>query len=783
MGYKEELARQLNEEFEAEEKRLGVLVKIKNLMKFYNENQIPINRVSLLTQGGHPADPAELILYNQFQEQYVDLEAFAQTYPNVPPMITQLFKENDGVGFALGIKQMYPDLDEITDEANFITSGRVQYEVRVPGGATTSGDISFVMTNKGIDKEVIRQTNQGVETTVTILWAWDSYQITDVVRERAGGEPVYYFNYVYNGDVFAGKTIEQMRDAMAPTACRAIGVAKTVFGGLVMEYVKKYIPVIHEFEGKCGFTMDGWRLPDKHHLRFLPGVQDQVKAEISKMARMVVHDHEAKEMMKALYEAVSLKHKDILFAWGMAAPYFHALIGYTNIMPVLSLGSAIGNTGKTPAAEIITTLWWNNLPHGYLSADQFNSEARAQQYLSASTFPVCVDECADLRDNLTQLIKSHVTGEQDYTRLRQDSSVAFNRTLLAPVVLTWNKRPVLMDDFNFLLRTIHVPVDETPTKDDVDRFLKARTIIPRGYLGRYVYKMTEDWDGDYVTQRLEGTPWLDVEGRPRSRWIGRLLNFGADLFKELFDITLDLAHVPALIAQTMAMHTDNEAALMVFQFVDGRDDKLVTIWDPESKCNLQEPRFQPQRKWIQTPTRRVSNRVNNGYVYTTDNLNDLRRRANRPDLTMETAVEGLKLIYTHATLKTVRLDGKNGRHIFVPYEDVFPFGEDFNENDGPVEPMVEAADSPSGRTIVDECMVGSNLDGVALEVYNLVCELHDANMSRPVDIDSIKARSVFAGISDITAVTIVSGLCEAGYLQPSGDGYFPKKIKGRANQE
>lgn len=785
MGTLEDMAAEIQADFDKSEQRKGFLPKLKEIIQEYSDNRIMYNRTWMYLQNGHTVDdPTYLAQYESFQHLFIDFEAFVDQYPSAPLMIKRLISANEAVGFSQKILEAWPTILDIRTEDELLVTGREEYKVAVDGGANKGVAIQYELHEKGIDKVLSKMVNQGFQEERLILWAWDSFQITDVVREFVGDEPTYYFNYVFNKDLYTGKTIEQMRDAMAPTACRAIGVAKVIFGPLIQEYVKKYIPVIKDYHGICGFTTDGWVLPDKYYIRFLPGLQSKIKTELTKMARMTVHEHEAREMMQTLYKVVCIKHKDIIFAWGMAAPFFHALVQYTNIMPVLSLGSTIGNTGKTPAAELVTTLWWNNLPHASISSDQFNTEARAQQYLSASTFGVCVDECAGLRDNLTQLLKSHMTGTIDYTRLRQDSSIAFDRPLLSPLILTWNTRPVLMDDFNFLLRTLHVPVDDTPTKADVEAYSKARAAIPRGYFGKYIYHMTEEWDADYVIQRVEGTPWLEgVNGRPRTRWIGRLLQFGAELFKELFGVELNLSHVPGLLADTIAMHTGSEETLIMFQIVDGRDDKMVMVWDPSSKMNIQEPRFQPQRKWITTPVRRVATPRTNGYIYTNDNLNDLRRRANRTDLSMETAAEGVARIYPHAVYKSVRLDGKSGKHIYIPYEDVFPQGEDFNENDGPVDAYPPAVEPEKFEVQPErEYFVGGDVQGTAADMLNVIDELYEANMRRAVDLDSIKGRAAFEKIDERTVVVVVNELMKREFITMDDKGYMPKRQKKRVGE-
>lgn len=763
-GALERMVAELNAEHDDSIKREGLLPKIKEYVEYFRDNEEDIKRAIVeADMAWTPPDPECAKILNELNDKFVELSAFAEEYIHTPRLLWNMIEFTSATNFVTQLERVYPDLASMTSEDEFLMAGAFSYDVRIKGTTTASGETKYVLHNKGIDKATERLSPEGALQEIhDPLWAWESFRIHDIMREVVDGEPKYYYRYTYNGDVYANKTLEQMRDEMYITAGRSMGVAKQIFGPLVLEYCKQYIPKIAEYESRCGFTRDrGWVLPDAYHIRFLRGQQSKCRAGLTRMSKMLIHEHEAREMMKELYDGVSIRYKDVLFAWGAIAPFMHALVDHTGIMPIMSLGSIIGTTGKTPAAELVTSLIWDNIPHKYISTDEFNSEARAQQYLSTSTFPICVDECADLSDRLTQLIKSHATGEQDYSRLTQKSTLAFDRPLTSPIILTWNTRPILMEDYNFLARVIHVPVDEMPTTSDRERFIQARAGVTRGYLGKYIYTKTAAWTVEDIIPRLERYQWLEAP-TPRAGVIYKLIRLGGEFFKEWFGITLDHKHVQKLILETMAMHGTDLRANIISQFVDGRDDKLVKVWDADTKCYMELPDFKPLRKWITTPVQAVCTRVHDGYIYTQDNLTDLERRTGMKGLALKTLHETVKQMYPRSQYKPLRHEGQTLTVIYVPRDDIFP-----PDMRGKQPAML--VDPPEGPWV--DFVSRDRVEGPPYEVYKSVEALYRESGYKPVHLNDIKDRVAFAGVGEADVVGILAVLRDNSWIELTNDGY------------
>ena len=246
-----------------------------------------------------------------------------------------------------------------------------EFKYRISGLPTKKASIEYELYNKGIQKRatIYNENDPGNPTIIeSVLWSWQDFKILQVLKDINETETVYRFNYKFNNDFYLDKSLVEMREHMYETACKSTGKDKQIFGPLVQAYVESGDVPIQQYAAFCGFTKDGWRMPDSYYIKFTP-VQAKIRACIYSMCKMKVTTAEAKDMMRMLYNAVSLRHRDILFAHMAIMPFLLSLRDTTDLLYWVALGSALGNTGKTPAGVMITQKIWYNMNRPFITKD------------------------------------------------------------------------------------------------------------------------------------------------------------------------------------------------------------------------------------------------------------------------------------------------------------------------------------------------------------------------------------------------------------------------------
>ena len=139
---------------------------------------------------------------------------------------------------------------------------------------------------------------------------------------------------------------------------------------------------------------------------------------IEQMRSIAIQPPIAREYFQRLFDATTIQYKDILFGFTIVMPFTYALKKYIGLQPFLALGSGSGGgKGKTSFAKAITTKFCCNLgDKDVLSVDNVESLSRLIDYMSASTFPIVIDDCATLRPDIVKILKLHSTASTNAER-------------------------------------------------------------------------------------------------------------------------------------------------------------------------------------------------------------------------------------------------------------------------------------------------------------------------------------------------------------------------------
>lgn len=415
------------------------------------------------------------------------------------------------------------------------------------------------------------------------IWKWRNFTMTAVLIEKNEDATVERYNFTINDATFRDCELDDVISKIYRGNSSATGEEKNIFGRFITEYVAAFkVPVI-EYAPVLGFTANGWRMIDKYWIAFKGAVHLSWRPSAEAMCRMVVEETKAKEMARAMYDAVKIAYeddelkvniKDILFALNTAAPFMSALQPFSELMPMIALGSYEGEKGKTAILKLLTTQWY-----GFpviISPNMFKTTSRAEDYISFSTFPVGIDDITKLSSDHKAMLKSALT-TQAYVQKKEANNKTFviNKPLSSPPYIAYNELPDLLDDDKILSRLLIIPITSVYSDEDKAKFDSLKGIMIPGYLGRFIYEKTKDFSFENVLARYKLAPMMPQEGdgsgairTQRENSIYKLAYLGAALFKEIFGIELNLTGLDKLIKRTLKQGSEDVFGIM-FGFLEG----------------------------------------------------------------------------------------------------------------------------------------------------------------------------------------------------------------------
>lgn len=481
--------------------------------------------------------------------------------------------------------------------------------------------------DSGIFKDDITSDKAGnVEIFSETLWAWDSFSIKRVFVEPDDKEKYKRFTFELDGAIYEEKTLKQMTNMIADW-CLLKANAKALFGKMIKEVIDEFKPPICEYSNICGFTEDGWRLPGKYYISFTSVQKDEIKVNIDYMLENDVNEKDAKEMMKLLYDNITVDQvtKDIGFAWTIISPFMYVLREHTELMPFLSLGGIDGDRGKSALGKVLVNWIWNVLGKSLINTDQIASKSRALEFFSSSTFPIGIDDCQNLTDACNSEIKTYLTSETNFLRKNPYQDSEIKRPLQAPILLTYNAPPPIFDDKAFLTRGINRQMVKPFTKEEIERYDNVKGKITRGYLGKYIIEYTKDWTLKELLKLYKSITFPEdiastssnKEILNRTMKIYKILVMGKELMDKIFGIQLKLEDVVKNIRETRKINNQGILDLVQRQLSDGIKKEIY------NKEGNSEKAFRPMEKWIRSEVYEgINQEGNHGYYYTYTNLQD-----------------------------------------------------------------------------------------------------------------------------------------------------------------
>ncbi|MFX0102099.1 MAG: hypothetical protein ACFFCS_21210 [Candidatus Hodarchaeota archaeon] len=620
----------------------------------------------------------------------------------------------------VSILEKYPITDswKYSIEGPRIRGGRIQYSINPSG----------IYLNKIWDE---KYDNSGTpyipEPTIDRVWQWDDFKITTVLIKKDKSDREERYNFTWNGDEYRDFTLKEMRDRMFDKCCLGHKY-KIIFGVLISKYVKEHDIPRKEYSPLCGFSRDGWRLPGKFWIKFTQGIQQSQRENIEEMMSINVDSQQARKYMKILYNSIYIEHKDIFFARSMVMPFLYSLRERTSLIPWLSTGSSFGGTGKSSMLKTMTTKIWN-VPDKVLNKEVLDSESRAGDYFSLSTFGTVIDDAGDMNPKIKNIIKTYVTQESRFQRKTIEHKLAIDKVFCSPLNFTFNTPPELFDDIAFLERGIHVPLTIIMTKENDEKFKRIKE-IPNGYLGKYLYEQTKDWDYESLVKLYENMPSIDGI---RANVIYKTLYLGNWIMKEFFGISLNLNDVPNLIAETLSVGSDDIISLFLSQIDEG---------------------VKAEREyWVKG---KISQKYNKdgtlkGFFYTINNLQDLISRLNLKNITMSGFCEILKKKYKGLEYKNYWIPDlkKTVKCIYIPSD------------------ILEETDFQEERGFdVDRIQLGRPKSKFekSKRLLKIIETLQDENANEPVFLNDIIQAAILDDINEDEVQSLVELLKEDSNL-------------------
>ena len=211
-------------------------------------------------------------------------------------------------------------------------------------------------------------------------------------------------------------------------------------------------------------------------------------------------DFTKEDLRKSLLFLIELREKwyaylgerfTTVVKWGIVAPFSYAikqLKGTYGIhFPwILLHGSSF--SGKSSLGKLIRAIW--NLPPDEKSAYHIDTIPRFAKIVSQHTFPVLINEVADIfrKDEIKEIIKTSV--ESAFARGKYHQGTYIEQPALSPMIFTTNKTYPADDALLRRMLSILFTLSDRREKHEVRKF--EREVLPRlydlKYIGFFVFK-------------------------------------------------------------------------------------------------------------------------------------------------------------------------------------------------------------------------------------------------------------------------------------------------------
>jgi hypothetical protein len=533
------------------------------------------------------------------------------------------------------------------------------------------------------------------------VYTWKSFNIIQFFVRASKKHDVEYFTFELNGVKYSDYTRDGMVEIIQKYSLD-LSKKKALLTSLLNMYIDWGLEngVIKKVEATdiLGFTPEnGWVLPDKNYFNGGSDLRDLFEVGLKKTLEIKADPEQAKKWMKQIYEATSIQYKDYMFAYFMYAPFAYALRRVLRVLAFLSLGGE-AEIGKSAIEEFGSVKLWGHCT-ATIGSSIAKSDARVDALFTATTFPIFMDDSADLRPQLLGLMKRYTTVEEMIGKMNPDQTLKYMAMYCTPIMFSHNNLPGIYDDPPMRQRIITLfpeYITKTPNWNNI------YNQIPNGYLGKYIIDISRNMTFQDLVDILNTIEvpecFNDKEGRAhkgRSKVLYKAIKLGCILMKKWFDIDLNIDEFPKLIDISNKCGNEDWVELVKQQINEGTSFVL------NQYGILENPR---KKSWVNSPITVLEHNVTKklklkGVMLSQDNVIDLAKRMDRKSREFNMRVlynilssEWNNVKYTTFYTKTGTMKG-----IFIPmgeYSDANAEAEAAGMTEVEMEPLDESKKPP-----------------------------------------------------------------------------------------
>lgn len=486
----------------------------------------------------------------------------------------------------------------------------------------------------GIKLLKYKSRNGDVSCQMIDIYSWSFFKVTHFFYEKNNNKGVIKkYSFILNEIPFFDKSWNEMIHIIQDYALDTPS-KKNLLINLLQQYLNDPKQDIKELKvaDVIGFVppnkvlpKGGWQLPDEFYFVSGNEFREDIEENIRRLCEFKIpKDYDVKKIFQEMYHVTTINHKDYIIAYGLIAPFLFALRSHTKLLPLLALGGP-GGKGKTTMLEYMTVQWWGNLEE-IIGSALMDSKPRVQGTFTGSTIPICVDDCEDLRPFVTGIFKRYTTTSERVRKLNPDQSKKMDCEYCSPAMMNFNALPIMFDDPQFRQRIIMLNIYSVK---ESEKWVEINNKIKKGAIGKYILNQTRDMTYEDLVSLYKQMPNMGVKTN-RAKAIVRLMNLGAHLAKELFDLTLDLSELPEIIRQTLIAGNEEKIDLIYTQIQESKEFIISDI-----SGVFENPH---KKSWVRYRVKRHEYKGESGYLYTSDNALDLAARLgkNKRDLSLNT---------------------------------------------------------------------------------------------------------------------------------------------------
>jgi hypothetical protein len=511
----------------------------------------------------------------------------------------------------------------------------------------------FFLYNQGIIQFLIKV--DGTEDWKEV-YTWNNFKFTGRYLQNHADKPEYYVNFDLDGLHYYNFSIKDLKKILFEHHLN-FGTGKYALNKLIALTFKKVKIKEIEVREVMGFT-DKWTLPTDYYFDML-NFRREARENFKAVCTMKIDAEDIVKKYRALFNATTIEHRDLVYAYGEVAPFLYAFRDKIGLLPILGLNGP-AQLGKTWLAKIHTVKKWHTFDT-VIGPTSIRTTARGDSIFTHGTLPVCIDDAEKLRDDFCGIIKTYTATEDRARKLTADRGIGMNAIYCTPLILTHNVYPEMYADPNFRQRVVILPI-RTVSKSE--GWLDLYDAIPDGAVGKYVMTQTKDMTFEDIYSKYKS---LDLKkdydenqisvfkGDNRANAILRLFALGKYLAKWLYNIDLNISLLPSFITSSRIAGSEDYYTLI---------ENMIKIsnnwnWKPEKAKDYRA------HYWVKSEVEDGEFKDEYGYFINTQNRKDLMKFMGLKKLSAEDLAQQLMVKWPKIHKGNHYISGYS---IFIPLE-------------------------------------------------------------------------------------------------------------------